>query len=243
MLRCIPAALLLLVLPGSASLAAQEISEAALAKAPWRSIGPAVMGGRIDDVAVDERNPSVIYVGAASGGLWKTTNAGTTWEPLFDRQSVSSIGDVALAPSNADIVWVGTGEPNQRQSSTFGDGVYKSTDAGRTWTHMGLRDTQHVGRVIVDPVDPETVYVAALGRLWGPNKERGVFKTSDGGRTWTNTLFVNEDTGFVDMVIDPRDRNVLYAAAYQRRRAPWGFNGGGPGGGIYKTTDAGRTWT
>ena len=243
MLRCVSATLALVLLFGSAALRAQEISEAALARAAWRSIGPAVMGGRIDDVAVDERNPSVIYVGAASGGLWKTINAGTTWEPLFDRQSVSSIGDVALAPSNPDIVWVGTGEPNQRQSSTFGDGVYKSTDAGRTWTHMGLRDSQHIGRVIVDAVDPETVYVAALGRLWGANKERGVFKTTDGGRTWTNTLFVNEDTGFVDMVIDPRDRNVLYAAAYQRRRAPWGFNGGGPGSGIYKTTDAGRTWT
>jgi photosystem II stability/assembly factor-like uncharacterized protein len=243
MLRSVPATLLLVALFTTATLRAQELSEAALARAPWRSIGPAVMGGRIDDVAVDERNPSVIYVGAASGGLWKTTNAGTTWEPLFDRQSVSSIGDVALAPSNPDIVWVGTGEPNQRQSSTFGDGVYKSTDAGRTWTHAGLRDTQHIGRVIIDPVDPDTVYVAALGRLWGPNRERGVFKTTDGGRSWTNTLFVNEDTGFVDMVIDPRDRNVLYAAAYQRRRAPWGFNGGGPGGGIYKTTDAGRTWT
>ena len=243
MLRRMSAALLFVLLVASASVRAQEISEAALARAPWRSIGPAVMGGRIDDVAVDERNPSVIYVGAASGGLWKTTNAGTTWEPLFDRQNVSSIGDVALASSNPDIVWVGTGEPNQRQSSTFGDGVYKSIDAGRTWTHMGLRETQHIGRVIVDPADPETVYVAALGRLWGPNPERGVFKTTDGGRTWIKTLFVNEDTGFVDMVMDPGDKNVLYAAAYQRRRAPWGFNGGGPGGGIYKTADAGRTWT
>jgi photosystem II stability/assembly factor-like uncharacterized protein len=232
-----------LVLLGSASARAQEISEAALERAAWRAIGPAVMGGRIDDVAVDERNASVIYVGAASGGLWKTTNAGTTWEPVFDRQAVSSIGDVALAPSNPEIVWVGTGEPNNRQSSTFGDGVYKSTDGGRTWTNVGLRDSQHIGRVIVDPVNPDIVYVAALGKLWGPSKDRGVFKTIDGGRTWTNTLFVDEDTGFVDMVIDPGDRNVLYAAAYQRRRAPWGFNGGGPGGGIYKTTDAGRTWT
>ena len=141
MSRRISAVLLLIVpLCAPASAHAQEISEAALARAPWRAIGPAVMGGRIDDVAVDERNPSVIYVGAASGGLWKTINAGTTWEPLFDRQSVSSIGDIALAPSNPDIVWVGTGEPNQRQSSTFGDGVYTSADAGRTWTHMGLRD-------------------------------------------------------------------------------------------------------
>jgi photosystem II stability/assembly factor-like uncharacterized protein len=222
---------------------AQKIDDAALARLPWRAIGPAVMGGRIDDVAIDERNPSVIYVGAASGGLWKTLNAGTTWTPLFDQQSVSSIGDIALAPSNPDIVWVGTGEPNNRQSSTFGDGVYRSTDGGRTWTHVGLRDSHHIGRVIVDPADPNTAYVAALGHLWGPNRERGVFKTTDAGRTWTNVLFIDEDTGVVDMVIDPQDPQVLYAASYQRRRVAWGFNGGGPGGGIHKTTDGGRSWT
>ncbi len=232
---------LLLVL--AAVIRAEQLDQASLARVQWRAIGPAVMGGRIDDVAVDERNPSTIYVGAASGGLWKTTNAGTTWTSLFDRQSVSSIGDVALAPSNPDIVWVGTGEPNNRQSSTFGDGLYRSIDGGRTWTHAGLRDTQHVGRVLVDPSDPDIVYVAALGRLWGPNRERGVFKTTDAGRTWTNTLFINEDTGIVDMVMDPQNSRVLYAAAYQRRRVPWGFNGGGPGGGIHKTTDGGRTWT
>jgi photosystem II stability/assembly factor-like uncharacterized protein len=221
---------------------AQQFDEKMLSALPWRAIGPAVMGGRIDDVAVDERNASVIYIGAASGGVWKSTNAGTTWTPLFDEQRVSSIGDVALAPSNPNIVWVGTGEPNNRQSSSFGDGVYKSTDSGRTWTHMGLRDTHHIGRVIVDPSNPETVYVAALGRLWGPHKERGVFKTTDGGRTWTNALFIDEDTGVVDIVMDPQHSNVLYAAAYQRRRVAWGFNGGGPGGGIYKSTDSGRTW-
>lgn len=232
-----------LVLLEAAAAHAQRIDDAALARLPWRAIGPAVMGGRIDDVAVEERNPSVIYVGAASGGLWKSTNAGTTWTPLFDRQSVSSIGDVALAPSNPEIVWVGTGEPNNRQSSTFGDGVYRSSDAGRTFTHAGLRDSHHIGRVIVDPTNPDIVYVAALGHLWGPNKERGVFKTTDGGRTWNNTLFINEDTGFVDMVMDPQNREVLYAAAYQRRRVAWGFNGGGPGGGIHKTIDGGRTWT
>jgi len=241
MTRIPPCVLLLLIVHHAAY--AQHLEEAALARAPWRAIGPAVMGGRIDDVAVDERNPSVIYVGAASGGLWKTMNAGTTWTPLFDRQDVSSIGDVALAPSNPEIVWVGTGEPNNRQSSTYGDGVYKSLDGGRTWTHVGLRDSHHIGRVIVDPSNPETVYVGALGRLWGPNKERGVFKTTDGGRRWTHALFVDEDTGVVDMVMDPRNPQTLYAATYQRRRAAWSFNGGGAGGGIHKTTDGGRTWT
>ncbi len=237
------ATLWLVVLAFAYRVDAQQLDDGFLSRLPWRAIGPAVMGGRIDDVAVDERNPSVIYVGAASGGLWKSINAGTTWTPLFDRQSVSSIGDIALAPSNPDIVWVGTGEPNNRQSSTFGDGVYRSSDGGRSWTHAGLRDSHHIGRVIVDPSDPDIVYVAALGHLWGPNKERGVFKTIDGGRTWTNVLFINEDTGVVDMAIDAQNREVLYAAAYQRRRAPWGFNGGGPGGGIHKSTDGGRTWT
>jgi photosystem II stability/assembly factor-like uncharacterized protein len=233
---------IILIVLAAAGPRAQKLDEAGLKQLAWRAIGPAVMGGRIDDVAVDERNPTTIYVGAASGGVWKTTNQGTTWAPLFDQQGVASIGDIALTPAQPDLVWVGTGEPNNRQSSSFGDGVYKSTDGGRTWAHMGLRDTQHIGRVIIDPVDPDIVYVAALGRLWGPNAERGVFKTADGGRTWTKVKYIDQDTGFVDMVMDPTNRQVLYAAAYQRRRAPWGFNGGGPGGGIYKTSDGGRTW-
>jgi len=240
--RRLPVAFLLFVV-ALATPFAQRLDEAALRQLEWRAIGPAVMGGRIDDVAVDERNPSTVYSGAASGGVWKTTNAGTTWTPLFDREGVASIGDIALSASNSDVVWVGTGEPNNRQSSSFGDGVYKSLDGGRTWAHMGLRDTQHIGRIIIDAVDPDTVYVAALGRLWGPNTERGVFKTTDGGRTWSNVKFIDQDTGVVDMVMDPNNRHVLYAAAYQRRRAPWGFNGGGPGSGIHKTADGGRTWT
>lgn len=208
----------------------------------WRVIGPAVTGGRIDDIAVVERRPSTIYVGAASGGLLKTTNNGTTWEPIFDNQGVASIGDVAVSQVDPAIVWVGTGEPNNRQSSTFGDGVYKSIDGGRTWQHVGLRDTHHIGRVVIDPVDPSIVYVAALGHLWGRNKERGVFKTVDGGRTWTHALALNEDTGVVDVAMHPGNRQVLYAGAYQRRRTAWGFNGGGPHGGVYRTTDGGNTW-
>jgi photosystem II stability/assembly factor-like uncharacterized protein len=214
-----------------------------LKKFVFRGIGPASMGGRIDDFAVVESNPSTYYVAFATGGLWKTVNNGTTFEPIFDTYSTCSIGDVAVCQSDPNIVWVGTGEPNNRQSSTFGDGIYKSTDAGKTFTHLGLRETQTIARVVIDPKDPNTVYVAALGHLFGPNKERGIYKTTDGGKTWNNIKFINEDTGFTDLVIDPVDSKTLYAASYQRRRTAFGFNGGGPGTGLWKTTDAGKTWT
>jgi photosystem II stability/assembly factor-like uncharacterized protein len=210
----------------------------------FRNIGPAAMGGRIDDLAVLESNPAVFYVGTATGGLWKTTNNGTTWEVLFDDlEDVVSIGDIAIPPNDANTVWVGSGENNNRQSGSWGNGVYKSTDGGHTWKHMGLRDSKHIARIVIDPIDHDVVYVAALGSLYGPSKERGVFKTTDGGLTWTNVLFVDEDTGATELVQDPKNNKVLYAATYQRRRATWGFNGGGPGSAIYKTTDAGRTWT
>ena len=209
----------------------------------FRSIGPASMGGRIDDLAVVESNPSTYYIAFATSGLWKTVNNGTTFEPVFDTYSTSSIGDVAVCQSDPNIVWVGTGEPNNRQSSTFGDGIYKSTDAGKTFTHMGLKETQTIARVVIDPKDPNTVYVAALGHLFGPNKERGIYKTTDGGKTWNNIKFINEDTGFTDIAIDPVDNKTLYAASYQRRRTGFGFNGGGPGTGLWKTTDAGKSWT
>ena len=222
---------------------AQNLNEAMLQALQFRSIGPAVQGGRIDDVAVVENKPSIMYVGSAAGGVWKTINNGTTWQPVFDNENVSSIGDIAISPTNPDIVWVGSGEPNNRQSASFGDGIYKSTDAGRTWKNMGLHDSQSIGRVIVDPRDANTVYVAALGHLWGANKERGVFKTVDGGATWTNALFINEDTGVSDIAMDPANNQILYAAAYQHRRTAWGYNGGGPGSGLYKTSDAGKTWT
>jgi photosystem II stability/assembly factor-like uncharacterized protein len=209
----------------------------------WRSIGPANMGGRIDDIAVDESNPSTFYLGFAGGGLWKTTNNGITFTPIFDTYRISSIGDIALAPSNPQVIYVGTGEPNNRQSSTFGAGVFKSTNGGETFEFVGLKDTQSIGRIVVHPTDPNIAYVAAVGHLFGPNKERGLYKTTDGGKTWTNTKFIDEHTGFSDVVMHPKNPNVLFAASYQRLRQPWGFNGGGPGSAIWKTTDAGKTWT
>ena len=209
----------------------------------WRSIGPASMGGRIDDIEAVESNPSIFYVGFATGGLWKTTNNGTTFTPIFDTYPVSSIGDIAIAPSNPNIVYVGTGEPNNRQSSSFGNGMYKSTDAGKTFKQIGLADTQSIARVVVHPRNPDVVYVAAVGHLFGPNEERGLYKTTDGGKTWTKSKFIDADTGFIDVVMDPSNSETLYAASYQRRRTPWGFNGGGPNSAIWKTTNGGRSWT
>jgi len=208
----------------------------------FREIGPAVMGGRIDDFGVVESNPNIVYVGTAAGGVWKTTNNGTTWEPVFDKEGVSTIGDIAIAPSDPSVVWVGTGEPNNRQSSSWGDGIYKSLDAGKTWQKMGLAATHHIGRIVIHPKNPEIVYAAALGHLWGPNPERGVYKTTDGGKTWNQVLKINDDTGVSDIAMDPESPDTLYAGAYERRRTPFGFNGGGPDSAIYKTVDGGATW-
>jgi photosystem II stability/assembly factor-like uncharacterized protein len=209
----------------------------------WRGIGPIGQGGRVDDVAVSETDPRVFYVGFATGGIWKTVNNGVTFEPIFDTYPVSSVGDIGLAPSNHNIVYVGTGEPNNRQSSSFGDGLYKSTDGGRTFTHIGLRATQTIARVVVHPRNPDIVWVAANGHLFGPNPDRGVFKSTDGGRNWKKTLFVDDNTGATDLIIHPANPEVLFAATYQRRRFAWGFNGGGAGSGIWRSDNGGETWT
>jgi photosystem II stability/assembly factor-like uncharacterized protein len=245
------AGLALATFPLRSDIGAQEQDQPAVVNAPehpllqgfrWRAIGPVAQGARIDDLAVDENNPATFYIGYAVSGIWKTTNNGTTFASIFDEYT-HSIGDLALAPSNANILYVGTGEPNNRQSSSFGEGMYKSTDAGETFTHIGLRDTQSIGRVVVHPTNPDIVYVAAVGHLYGPNEERGVFKTTDGGQTWTKVLYVNQDVGAIEIVMDPSNANTLMASTYERRRTGWGFVGGGPGSGIHKSTDGGRTWT
>ena len=209
----------------------------------WREIGPAVVGGRVSDIAVDETDTRIIYVGTATSGIWKSTNHGTTWEPIFTDQSTSSIGDVTLAPSNPNVVWVGTGEPQNRQSSPWGDGVFKSGDGGRTWVQKGLQETRHISRIQVHPRDPEVAYVAAVGNLWKESPERGVYKTTDGGDTWQLVLYLDPNTGAIDLAMDPSDPNTLFAAMYSRRRTAWGFNGGGPGSGLYRTVDGGGNWT
>ncbi len=218
------------------------MQKAILEQAHWRSIGPATMGGRIADIAVEEKNPYTYYVALATGGLLKTTNDGNTWSPVFDHEAVASVGAVAIAPSDPKIVWVGTGEANGRNSSSWGDGVYKSIDGGQSWKNMGLKDSQEIGRIVIDSRDPNIVYVAAAGHLWGPNKERGLFKTADGGKTWQHSLALDSDTGVVDVALGAPGSGVVYAAAYQRRRYPWGFSGIGPGAGLYKSADSGKTW-
>ena len=222
---------------------AAPLTPTVLQELHFREIGPAVTGGRIHDVEALPGDPSTIYVATASGGLWKTVNNGTTWQSIFDHQPVSTFGDIAIAPSNPDVIWAGTGEQNNRQSSSWGDGVYRSTDAGKTWTHLGLEETRHIGRVVVHPANPDIAYVAALGDLWKPSPERGVFKTTDGGQSWNKVLYPDTLTGAVDLVMDPGTPNTLYAATYQRLRKPWGFNGGGPGSGIYRSGDGGATWS
>ena len=208
----------------------------------WRHLGPAAFGGRIDDIEAVADDPRIIFVAAASGGVFRSVNNGVTWDPVLDRYANTlSVGDIAIAPSDRNVVWAGMGEPNSRQSSTWGDGVYRSLDGGTTWQHMGLRETQTIGRIVIDPRNPNTVFVAALGHLWGPNEQRGLHRTKDGGKTWQKVLGVDDHTGAVDVAID-RDGRTMFAATYQRRRRAFGFAGSGPGSGLWRSLDGGDTW-
>ena len=234
-------AAMLLIVSLSAPLYAQ-IDPELLAGMKARSIGPAGMSGRIGDIQAVESNPEIVYVGAATGGLWKSENGGLTFEPIFDDQPVAAIGAIAIYQASPDIVWVGTGEGNTRNSVSVGNGVYKSMDGGRSWTHLGLDKSERIHRIRLDPNDPNVAYVAAMGTLWGENQERGVYKTVDGGASWQKILYVDERTGVADLVMDPTNPNKLIAAMWDYRRWPWFFRSGGPGSGLYLTVDGGRSW-
>jgi hypothetical protein len=209
---------------------------------PWRAVGPRFQGGRVEAIAVDPRDVATMYVGAGAGNLWKTENAGTTWRPLMEREAGFSIGDVTLAPSDPDVVWVGTGEVLMARSSYPGFGVYRSSDGGASWEHKGLADSHHIARVVVHPDDPDTAWVASIGHLFSPNDERGVFRTTDGGSSWVKVLFHDEHTGAIDLISDPRDPDILYAAMWEHSRRAWGHNAAGSGSGIYRSRDGGDSW-
>ncbi|OQY00177.1 MAG: glycosyl hydrolase [Bacteroidetes bacterium 4572_117] len=221
----------------------KQLNEKSLVKElKFRSVGPSIMSGRVTDIDVNPNNSNEFYVAYASGGLWKTINRGTTFTPVFDNEAVMTIGDIAVDWKNNETIWIGSGEVNSSRSSYAGNGVYKSTDKGKSWINTGLTETHHIGRLIIHPNDKNTVWVAALGHLYSTNPERGVFKSTDGGKNWQKTLFVNDSTGAVDLIIDPQNPNILYAATWQRNRKAWNFKGSGKGSGIYKSVDAGTTW-
>lgn len=208
----------------------------------WRELGPTTFGGRIVDIALHPDDSSHLLVASASGGLWRTRNGGTTWECLFQYEGTISIGDIAWDPSDPEVIWVGTGEANNQRSSYWGDGIYKTTDGGKSWINMGLPNSHHIGRIVIDPSRPEVVYCAVLGRLYTANEERGLYKTVDGGESWTRVLDTGPTVGIVDVVIDPFDSDTIIAASYERLRRPWHFDGAGPGSAIHKSRDGGLTW-
>ena len=246
-----------LLLVASASLAAAPLAAQSAAtparRAPldstvisafrWRPLGPANMGGRIADIAGIPGPSKTFYVATVAGGIYKTTNAGTTFRPVFDDQRVVSMGALAIAPSDTNVVYAGTGEQNSRNSISPGGGIFRTSDGGKSWQFLGLAETQQIGRIVVHPTDPNTAWVAALGHAWGPNRERGLYKTTDGGKTWRLVKFIDERTGFVDVAIHPTNPNVLFASSYQRVRGPYYLKSGGPGSALWKSTDGGETWT
>ena len=225
----------------SAATVAAPVNPSLFGVLQWRGIGP-YRGGRALAVSGIPGDASTFYFGAVAGGVWKTTDGGNTWQPLTDGTPISSVGAIAVAPSNRDIIYVGTGEAAPRGNITYGDGVYRSVDGGKTWSHLGLKDTRQIGALIVDPGNPDIVLVAALGHAFGPNSERGVFRTTDGGRSWTKVLYKDENTGAIDVSFDPHNSRIVYAALWQARRQPWNFSSGGPGSGLYRSTDGGVSW-
>ena len=208
----------------------------------FRSIGPALTSGRVSDIAVNPKDFNEYYVTVASGGVWKTTNHGVTYKPIFDKEGSYSIGCVTIDPNQSSTIWVGTGENNNQRSVGYGDGVYKSTDGGKSWKHMGLKESEHISKIIVDPRNSDVVYVAAYGPLWSDGRDRGVYKCTDGGENWEQIHFISEQTGTCDLVMDPSDPDILYEAVHQRRRHVFTYIGGGPESALYKTTDGGKTW-
>ncbi len=234
---------LLLCSAAATTIHAQSLDSATTAAMKWRNLGPANFMGRLSDVVGIPGPSKTMFVAAAAGGVWKTTNNGQTWRPVFDDARVASMGALAIAPSDTQQVWLGTGEPHSRNSIEPGAGIYKSMDGGITWKLMGLEKTQHIGRIAVDPRNPNVVYVAALGAAWKSNPERGLYKTTDGGTTWQLVKFISDKAGFVDVAIDPRNSDVVYAAAYERLRTPYSLKSGGIGSGLFKSTDGGKTWT
>ncbi len=226
----------------SLSTAAQDFSMKLAGDLKPRNIGPGGMSGRVTTIDVVNSEPDIMYVGTASGGLWKSTSGGIKWDPVFDKEATASIGAVAIQQSNPSVIWVGTGEGNPRNSLNGGYGVYRSLDAGRSWERMGLEETRHIHRIIIDPTDPNTVYVGAIGSPWGEHPDRGVFKTTDGGKTWNKILFANDRTGVADMIMDPSNPNKLLVALWEHKRDPWFFKSGGPGSGLYMTHDGGNSW-
>src|SRR5947209_1878399 len=218
-----------------------QIDEKLFGAMRWRQVGP-FRGGRVLAVTGVPGEPTVFYFGGASGGVWKSTDTGVNWQPVFDKQPIASIGAIAVAPSDHNTIYAGSGEACIRGNITYGNGVYKSVDAGKTWKNLGLKDTRHIGAVIIDPKNPNIVFVAALGHAYGPNEERGVFRTTDGGATWQKVLFKDNKTGAIDIVFDPKNSNTLFASLWEVYRTPWSLNSGGPGSGLYKSIDGGATW-
>ena len=231
--------LMLLIIP----LQAQKISSKTFSGLPLRNIGPAFTSGRIADIAIHPKNENVWYVAVGSGGVWKTTNSGTTWKPIFDQQKSYSIGAITIDPNNPHTIWVGTGENVGGRHVAFGDGIYVSHDDGASWKNMGLKNSEHLSKIVVHPENSNIIWAVSQGPLWTSGGERGVYKSIDGGKTWKRTLGDSKWVGATDLVMDPRNADVLYAATWQRQRIVAGYLGGGPGSGIHKSTDGGETWT